>query len=115
MRVLEVTTSGVKYPVKFGFNAYADLCDLTGMTINDLQKFGDKISPGVARDLVWCGLKHGARVKGEKFILTREDVGDMMDDDAEFAGKVFEAFAQSQPVAEKGKVLPASDGKKKNP
>lgn len=100
MRVQEVETIGVSYPVKFGFNTYADLCDLTGMTIDDLQKFGEKISPGVARDLIWCGLKHGARVKNQKFVLTREQVGDMMDDDPEFATKVFAAFADSQPKPE---------------
>lgn len=117
MRVIEVTTAGVKYPVKFGFNAYADLCDLTGLSINDLQKFGDKISPGVARDLVWCGLKHGARVKDEKFTLSREDIGDMMDDDPEFAGKVFQAFADSQPQAGKAanKNPSTPEEKKKNP
>ena len=113
MRVLEVKTGGVAYPVKFGFNAYADLCDLTGLTINDLQKFGESISPGVARDLVWCGLKHGARVKKQKFSLSREDVGDMMDDDPEFAGKVFQAFADSQPKAEEGSKTDKGEGKQK--
>jgi len=97
VRFQEVETRGVKYPIRFGFNATADFSEMSGLTIADLQKLGENITPSAVRSLAYVGLKHGARINGEKFQLTIEDIGDMMDEDPSFLENVLKCFSNDLP------------------
>ena len=106
-----VKTNDKSFPVRFGFNALSDFCELTGLSIQDIQNLGENVSPSAVRSLLYCGLKHGARVAKEDFELKLEDVGDLMDDDAKFTENILKYFEQSQPPAEDG-VEKKEQGKK---
>jgi len=83
-------------PVRFGFNALADFCKMTGLKISQMDSVGEQMDFGHIRALVFCGLKDGARKAGEKFTATVEDVGDWMDENKGAIAEAFEEFVESQ-------------------
>ena len=65
--VKHVEIGGVSRPVKFGFAALMEFTEENGYTMADLDKLGDNMKLKDALFLVWCGLKHGARVEKQPY------------------------------------------------
>jgi len=117
MLIEYVNIGGAKRPVKFGFNALAMFCDMTGMTIADLQNIGATIVPRQMIQLIWCGLNDGARAAGvpfegtvkvaagdEKIVpVSVEMVGDWMDEDPQVITEMMTLYGNSQARASKKK------------
>jgi hypothetical protein len=95
-----------EYPVKFGFRALGEFCDLTNRTMNDLILLGENLRPNDAISLAYCALKQGSKKEGIPFTLTEDDVADLMDDHSNFLTDVMNAFGESQPVEDEKKSLP---------
>ncbi len=53
--------------------------------------------------LVWCGLKHGARVEKQPFSYTLEDVADWLDEKPEAMEEVLNVFSSSFSSSEEEK------------
>lgn len=97
--IKEIIIGGQSRPIRFGFNALAEFCKVTGLKIGNIDEVGANMDFGHIRALVYCGLKDGARKAGDKFTATLEDVGDWMDDSKEVIIEVFDEFVQSQAPA----------------
>tara|TARA_E500000305_G_scaffold108358_1_gene110580 strand:- start:2785 stop:3129 length:345 start_codon:yes stop_codon:yes gene_type:complete len=83
-------------PLHFGFAALADWCEISGNTLNDLSSLGDKMGLKDTQQLLYCGLKHGARREKEEFKHTLEDVGDWIDEEGfDVLNKALEVFSKS--------------------
>ena len=83
-------------PIHFGFTALAEWCDLTGSKLNDLSSLGKNLSLTAAIQLVYCGLKHGARVNNQEIDFTWEKVGDWIDDEGmDVFNQAMEIFTES--------------------
>ena len=98
-----VKTKKGDLPVRYGMSALSLFGDLTGKSMNVVMKsIGElgkmKISEVLA--LVYSGFMDGARwAKEECKIESVEEIGDMIDDDAELVNKMFEALnADSEEV-----------------
>jgi len=76
-----IAIGGEMRPLHYGFAALAEWCDLTGCGLNDLSKLGNDLSLNAAIQLIWCGLKHGARRDKTSFKYSEEDVADWIDDE----------------------------------
>jgi len=91
-----VKTKKGDLPVRYGMNALAIFGDLTGKSMNVVMKSLDSLEDLQLSELlafVYAGFKDGARFAKEEFkIESVEDVGDMIDEDADLIGKMFEAF-----------------------
>ena len=91
-----VETKKGKLPVRYGMNALAHFGDLTGKSMNvvmeSMSSLGDlQISELLA--FIYAGFIDGARwAKEDCKIESKEEVGDMMDDDDGLVSKMFEAF-----------------------
>ena len=83
------------YPVKYGFNALRLFCNASGIELQELEKLGESITFDYAINLVWAGLKDGARVEKQNFDLTVEDVGDLLDQDPSLINQCVELFTAS--------------------
>lgn len=105
MKATPVFIAGQDYPVKYGFAALRAFSDATGTTLGDLGTLGDNMTITQALALVWAGLKDGARVMKKDFVLTIDDVADLMDEDDEAMNKVLKVFQDSlaKPTKNKGK------------
>ena len=101
---VEIKIGGQTRPVRFGFNAMAEFCDSRDMALADLDGMNEKsLKVGDVRELLYVGLKYGARKRSVEFDHTRMDVGDWMEDfDEEAFGRVMEVFAASQGEPEEG-------------
>ncbi len=95
MKATPVFIAGQDYPVKYGFAALRAFSDATGTTLGDLGNLGDNMTITQALALVWAGLKDGARVMKQDFVLTIDDVADLMDEDDEAMNKVLKVFQDS--------------------
>ena len=96
-----VKIGGEERPVKFGFAALMNFCDIAGYKLNDLGRLGEDMSLGDAVTLIWCGLKDGARADKKKFDTSIEDVADFLDDDISALNDVLAVFAESFTEGEK--------------
>ena len=76
-----IAIGGEMRPIHYGFAALAEWCDLTGSGLQDLSKLGSNLSLQAAIQLIYCGLKHGARRSKEDFNFTSDDVADWIDDE----------------------------------
>lgn len=105
MEITPVIINGKDYPVKYGFAALRAFTDETNITLNELGKLGDNMTITQALALVWAGLKDGARVTGNEFNMSIDDVADLIDKDQEALTKVLSVFQKSisQPKQTKGK------------
>lgn len=83
------------YPVKYGFNALRLFCNASGIELQELEKLGESITFDYAINLVWAGLKDGARVEKQSFDLTVEDVADLLDQDPSLINQCVELFTAS--------------------
>ena len=83
------------YPVKYGFNALRLFCNASGIELQELEKLGESITFDYAINLVWAGLKDGARVEKQNFDLTVEDVADLLDQDPSLINQCVELFTAS--------------------
>ena len=99
--VKSVKIGGEDRPVKFGFSALMNFCDIAGYKLNDLGRLGEDTTLGDAVNLIWCGLKDGARAEKKEFTLTSEDVADFLDDDIGALNDVLAVFAESFTEGEK--------------
>ena len=92
-----VETKKGKLPARYGMNALALFGDLTGKSMNVVMKsmgeLGDlRLSELLA--FVYAGFVDGARwAKEECKIESPEEIGDMIDDDAELVNKMFTVFS----------------------
>ena len=83
------------YPVKYGFNALRLFCNASGIELQELEKLGESITFDYAINLVWAGLKDGARVEKQNFYLTVEDVADLLGQDPSLINQCVELFTAS--------------------
>ena len=101
-----VETKKGKLPVRFGMNALAHFGDLTDRTMNEvmssLQDLGGlKLSEMLM--FIYVGFVDGARWKKEECkVGSVEEVGDMIDDDAELITKVTAVFLGDQEEVKDG-------------
>lgn len=100
-----IETNEKKFPVRFGFNALREFSRMTGMTLNELEKFGNDMTLDHAITLMYCGFKDGARKEKVKFRYEVSDIADWIDDDQALIEKVFAVFEDQYSSP--------SDGKKK--
>lgn len=100
-----IETNERKYPVRFGFNALREFSQMTGMTLHDLEKFGNDMTLDHAITLMYCGFKDGARKEKVKFRYDVSDIADWIDEDQQLIEKVFAVF--------EAQFSAPSDGKKK--
>jgi hypothetical protein len=100
-----IETNERKYPVRFGFNALREFSQMTGMTLSDLEKFGNDMTLDHAITLMYCGFKDGARKEKVKFRYDVSDIADWIDEDQALIEKVFAVFESqfSSPSDEKKK------------
>ena len=98
-----VETKKGKLPVRYGMNALAHFGDLTGKSMNEVMKsMGDlgKMPISELLAFVFAGFVDGARWNKEECkVESVQEVGDMIDEDAELVNKMFKAFnGDSEPV-----------------
>jgi len=103
-----VETKKGKLPVRYGMNALALFGDLTGKTMNVVMKSLESLDDLQLSELlafIYAGFMDGARfAKVDCKVESKEEVGDMIDDDAELIGKMFDAFnGDSEVVKEDSK------------
>lgn len=90
-------------PVKYGFAALMEFTEANGYTMADLDSLGDNMKLKDALFLVWCGLKHGARVEKKPFNFTIEEVADWLDDKPEAMEETLNVFSSSFNTSEEEK------------
>ena len=91
-----IAIGGELRPIHYGFAALAEWCDLTGSGLNDLSKLGKNLSLTSAIQLIYCGLKHGARRQKIDFIFNSDDVADWIDDEGmEIFNEAMEVFSEA--------------------
>lgn len=93
--IKHVEIGGKSRPVKFGFAALMEFTEDNGYKISDLDNLGESMKLKDALYLVWCGLKHGARVEKISFDFSIEDVADWLDESPEAMEKVLNVFGDS--------------------
>jgi hypothetical protein len=87
-----VKLGGVKYPIKFGFNALRKYSMKTGTTLNELNKLGADMSLNDALILIHCGIEDGYRAAKQKCELSVDDLADKMDGDMEGISRCMEVL-----------------------
>jgi hypothetical protein len=106
MRLKELTIkvgkTTKKLPIFFGFNTQADFCDDLGIAIEDYDNRvgGSEMRLGDIRALAWHAFKNGHRrhaLSKDAFTLTKEQVGDMFDDNPTLITDIFNAIVEAQP------------------
>ena len=83
------------YPVKYGFNALRIFCNESGIEVQEIENISQSMSLDHAINLVWAGLKDGARVEKIDFNLSVEDIADMMDEENTLITQCMELFIAS--------------------
>jgi hypothetical protein len=97
-----VETAAGPMPVHFGWAALAEWTQNTGLTLNELNEIGEKLTVTDAIFLVYAGLRHGARKEKVDFHLTIEDVADLMDETPTLMSEAMEEFSRSMSPNAKG-------------
>lgn len=98
-----IEIGGQDRPVKYGFAALMEFTEKNGYTMGDLDKLGENMKLKDALFLVWCGLKHGARVEKKPFSHTIEEVADWLDDKPEAMEETLNVFSSSFGASEEEK------------
>ena len=98
-----VEIGGEERPVKFGFAALMEFTDENGYTMADLDNLGENMKLKDALFLVWCGLKHGARVEKKPYSYSIDDIADWLDEQPEAMEKVLNVFSSSFGASEEEK------------
>lgn len=89
-----IDIGGKKFPIFFGFNGLRKYCGMTGTSLTKLMKLGDDMTLDQALHLVLVGIEEGCRKSGEKFDLTIDELGDMLDTDMSGLAKALEIFGE---------------------
>lgn len=92
----KVTINKIDYPMYFGFNALRLFSKNTGLGFSELSKLGTNMDIDQAVQLIWAGLKDGARKSKTEFTLDIEQLADQFDDDMEALSRCIEIFAEFQ-------------------
>ena len=95
MESQKISVNGVEHPVKYGFNALRIFCEVSDLELQDLAKIESNMTMTHAVNLVWAGLKDGARVEKIEFTMTPDDVADFIDDDASVIEQCIAFFVKS--------------------
>ena len=99
-----VKTKKGDLPVRYGMNALALFGDLTGKSMNVVMNSMSDLGDMMLSELlafVYAGFVDGARwAKEECKIESVEEIGDMIDDDAELVNKMFKVFSGDSEVEE---------------
>ena len=93
--VKHVKIGGEERPVKFGFAVLMEFTDALGYTMADLDNLGENMKLKDAIFLVWCGLKHGARVEKNPFAYDIDQIADWLDEKPESMVEVLNVFSSS--------------------
>jgi len=104
-----IEIDGKKFPIFFGFNGLRKYCRNTGTSLNKLMTLGQDINLDEALNLVLVGIEEGCRKSGEKFELSIDDLGDMLDNDMDGLARALELFGEQMGQ----NVKQAQGGKKK--
>lgn len=105
MRELKkIAIGGQMRPVHYGFATLSEWCDLCGLTMADLSKIGENMPLSTAINMVYCGLKHGARRSKSEFKITFDDVADWLDTDQQSMTDAMEIFSESMAATVQKKV-----------
>jgi hypothetical protein len=91
----KIAIGGNMRPVHYGFATLSDWCDACGLTMADLAKLGDNMPISTAINMVYCGLKHGARKSKLEFNITFDDVADWLDTDQQALTDAMQIFSDS--------------------
>ena len=83
-----------KMACKFGFNALRHFSKETGTSIQDMGKIGNDMTFETAIQLIYCGLKDGARAAKDVFTYTIDDLGDDLDYDMEAIERCMTLFTE---------------------
>ena len=103
--ITEIKIGGKLRPIKFGTNSTALLCEIRGITLNDMGLMlsedrinNNEITGGEIRDMIYAGLVSAARSKKIEIDFDNYTVGDWIDEiDPNELVKAFEVLGQSQP------------------
>jgi len=76
-----VKIAGKEYPIKFGMNALRKYGIRTNTSLSDLDKLGENMMLNSALTLILCGLEDGFRKAKQEFILSIDDLADLIDED----------------------------------
>ena len=91
-----IAIGGEMRPIHYGFAALGEWCDLSGISLQELSKIGQNMSLTSAIQLIYCGLKHGARRQKENFDYTHNDIADWIDNEGmEIFNEAMEVFTES--------------------
>lgn len=108
MNYTNVEIDGKEYPVSFGMNALAAFTSNAGLSLKELGNLQEILDLKNTLLLVHCGLADGHRkarkagITTGQFLLTIEDVGDLLDSDGEALQTILNTFAVSMPDAKTG-------------
>ena len=111
MKAEPVVINGKEYPVKYGFAALRKFSDVTGTTLQELDKLAVNMTMTQAIALVYAGLADGHRATKQDFNLDLDDVADLMDEDSDAMANVLDVFARSMNAP----TAPTKGRKKKQP
>jgi hypothetical protein len=94
--IKKIAIGGELRPLHYGMASLAEWCDLTGSGLQDLSSLGNNVSLNAAIQLIYCGLKHGARRCKEKFNYSVDDVADWIDEEGmDIFNEAMEVFTAS--------------------
>jgi len=92
-----VNIGGAERPLHFGFSCLAEYGRMSGLSLGQIGETSpENMSLQDILNLVYCGLKHGARKAGQKVDFTIDDVGDWLDEGRDLLAEVVKAFVESQ-------------------
>jgi len=70
--------NGKVIALKFGTNAFCELCDMYGVEFYEMDKALKK--PTGTRDLIFCAARMAALSSGKKVTFNKYQIGDWLDD-----------------------------------
>lgn len=106
--VKTINIAGIEYPVKYGVNALNELCKKWNVSFNDFGSLMENFTLEQMLDVVYVGLKFGAKRAGKEFTLTPETIGDLVDDHFNKVVEFVQLFGSSLSVEENA--LPQGGG-----
>ena len=105
----KIAIGGEMRPIHFGFAALSQWCELSGLGLQDLGRIGENLSLANAINLIYVGLKHGARKTKVEFNYTADDIADWIDDEGmEVFNEAMQLFGEQM-----AKINPEQEKKKK--
>ena len=111
--IKEINIGGQLRPVKFNLNAISSFGKVNNLSYSDIIQLDEsRMRIDHLISLTWAGLKEGARLSGQKFDHSLEDVGEWLTDDMTAAFDVFAEYAGVQAPVNTEKKSKAVKGKK---